>query len=214
VKASLIPVGITGLLQIELAGGSNEATLLEPGSEIPAGTSTLESISGQAEILVEKLSLVLDNIADITSTDNQAKINGILTNVDSILSENREPFENIMTSLDSTTYYLSQISKSSSEALAKINSIIQSGKFDNIVNNVEKVTEDIAAADLTKLIDDLNKAVIEIDETFSHIDQTHLSTRQDLIQSIETLKETLEYLNEFSRLISEDPSLLLRTRRK
>jgi len=214
VIASLIPVGITGLLQVELSGGSNESELLPPGSEIKAGTSTFESISGQAEILVEKLTLVLDNIAEITNEHNQNKISGILTNVDSILSDNKEPFENIMTSLDSTTFYLSQISRSSSDAIERLNEIVQSQQFDNIITNTEKITRDIASSDLHKMIDNLNKAISEIDETFAHIDQTHLRTRQDLVQSIETLRETLEYLNEFSRLISEEPSLLIRSKRK
>jgi len=214
VVASLLPVGITGLLQVELSGGTNESALLSPGSQIIAGTSTFDSISGQAEIIVEKLTKVLDNIAEITSSTNQKKISGILTNVDSILSDNKEPFEHIMTSLDSTTFYLSQISRSSSEAIERLNEIVRSQQFNNIINNTEKITQDIAASDLRKLIEDLNNAILEVDETFSHIDQTHLKTRQDLIQSIETLRETLEYLNEFSRLISEEPSLLIRSKRK
>jgi len=214
VKASLTPVGITGLLQIEISGGSNEADLLSPGAYIQPGTSTFESISGQAELLADKLNQVLENIGEITSYENQARIKGILSNVDLILADNKTSFENIMTSLDSTTYYLAQISKSSSAAIAQLNQILESQQLTNILDNTEKITQDIASADLHKLINDLNETINEVDETFAHLDQTHLRTRQDLIQSVQMLNETLNYLNEFSRLISEDPSLLLRSKRK
>ena len=35
-------------------------------------------------------------------------------------------------------------------------------------------------------------------------------SRTDLVYTIESLKETSDYLNQFSRLISEDPSILVR----
>jgi len=45
VKATLAPVGITGLMQIELIGGSVEAPLLNPGYFIGAGSSSLQNIN-------------------------------------------------------------------------------------------------------------------------------------------------------------------------
>ena len=214
VIASLIPVGITGLLQVELSGGTNEAELLEPGSNIRPGTSIFESISGKAEIITEKLEQVLDNLTKITDRNNQEKISGILTSVDSILSVNRGPFNNIMISMDSIVVNLAQLTKESSQAVEKLNRIIQSEQFANIMDNSEKVSRDLASADITKLITDLNKAINKVSDTFAHIDQTHLKTRQDIIQTIETLRETIDYLNEFSRQISEEPSILIRTKKK
>ena len=212
--ASLIPVGITGLLQVELSGGTNEAELLEPGSNIRPGTSIFESISGKAEIITEKLEQVLDNLTKITDRNNQEKISGILTSVDSILSVNRGPFNNIMISMDSIAVNLAQLTKESSQAVEKLNRIIQSEQFANIINNSEKVSRDLASADITQLITDLNKAINKVSDTFAHIDQTHLKTRQDIIQTIETLRETIDYLNEFSRQISEEPSILIRSKKK
>ena len=214
VIASLIPVGITGLLQVELSGGTNEAELLEPGSNIRPGTSIFESISGKAEIITEKLEQVLDNLTKITDRNNQEKISGILTSVDSILSINQEPFNNIMINMDSIAVNLAQLTKESSQAVEKLNRIIQSEQFANIINNSEKVSRDLASADITKLITDLNKAINKVSDTFAHIDQTHLKTRQDIIQTIETLRETIDYLNEFSRQISEEPSILIRSKKK
>ena len=55
ILATLAPVGITGLKQIELSGGTNEAKLLKPKSNILPGKSVLDSITGKAEIIAEKL---------------------------------------------------------------------------------------------------------------------------------------------------------------
>ena len=48
--ADITALGITGLMLIELRGGSNEAVTLKPGSFITAGKSFTEMITGQAEI--------------------------------------------------------------------------------------------------------------------------------------------------------------------
>jgi len=214
VKASLIPVGITGLLQVELSGGSNEAKLLKPGEEILAGTSTFESISGKAEVLAGKLEKILDNLAELTNKNNRNKLENILTNIDSMISENREPAANILTNIDSTTFYLVQLAEQSRKTVEKFNEILYSERFNNILDNTEKFSTQIAEADIQQLIIDFNKAVNQANDTLLHFDLTLLKSRQDFLQSLETLKETMDYLNEFSRQISENPSILLRPQKK
>ena len=75
VEATLVPIGITGLLQIELVGGSNEAGFSAPNSFIKAGNSTFELITGKAEIIATKLETLLNNFVNITDTENQQKMN-------------------------------------------------------------------------------------------------------------------------------------------
>ena len=55
---------------------------------------------------------------------------------------------------------------------------------------------------------------MQANDAFLHIDLTILKSRQDILQTLEILKETIEYLNEFSRQISENPSILLRTKKQ
>jgi len=211
VLATLAPVGITGLKQIELSGGTNEAKLLEPKSNILPGESVLDSITGKAEIIAEKLEIVLNNIAELTNQENQEKFANIISNVDILIEANRDPITHVITNLDSTTYYLAEFTESANESMKRFNALIQSEEIDNILVNAEKVTSDIAKADLAQLINDLNKAINQANEAFLHIDLTILKSRQDILQTLETLKETVDYLNEFSRQVSENPSILLRT---
>ncbi len=90
VLATLVSVGITGIKQVELTGGTNEAKLLTPGSDIQPGTSYMEDITGKAELIAEKFELLLNNIIAVTSEDNRIKVGNILTNTQELVSENRE----------------------------------------------------------------------------------------------------------------------------
>lgn len=90
VLATLVSVGITGIKQVELTGGTNDAELLVPGSNIQPGTSYMEDITGKAELIAEKFELLLNNIIAVTSEDNRIKVGNILTNTQELVSENRE----------------------------------------------------------------------------------------------------------------------------
>ena len=103
IQATLVPVGITGLLQIEIIGGTNQAQLLEPGTFIPPGASKFENITGKAEVIAEKLEILLNNFAQLTDETNRKKIENILTNVDVIIEDNKDPINNIVVKLDETS---------------------------------------------------------------------------------------------------------------
>lgn len=214
VKASLNPIGITGLLQIEISGGSNEAPNAEPESFIESGPSTFENITGKAEVITEKMELLLNNLISITDETNQEKLQNILTNVDTLINNNVEPISNVLNNLDAVTFELSQIAVSLNGTAEKINEIMQSGKVDRIVANTDTIMVGLSEIDLKKLVTDINQAVEQVNTTLANIDATHLESRQDILDTIESLNETIDYLNDFSRQISEDPSLLLRSRRQ
>jgi len=214
VEASLNFVGITGLLQIEISGGTNEAEFLKPRSFIPAGESTIQNISGKAEVIVTKLEVLLNNLNAITAEENQHKLTNILTGIDSVLNKNVEPVGNIIANLEIISTELSEITVTLNEATTNINNILQSGKIDSIITNTDKITADLAKADLRKMVTDLDNAIIQVNLTLSRLDATHMESKQDILDTIESLRETVDNLNEFSRMITEDPTLLLRSRRK
>ncbi len=207
IKASLIPIGITGLLQVELTGGSNEAEFIKPKTYITAGVSTFDSISGKAEVLTKKMEILLNNLGEITNEENQLKLSNILSNVDSIINKNQQQASDIVSNLDRSMAELAEIIK-------ELNAILRTGKVQNVISNAERISGDIAEADIKTLLNELDKTIKKTNVTLAHIDATHMESRQDIIDTIEILKETLEYLNEFSRQISEDPSLLLRAKKR
>lgn len=214
VSAALTPIGITGLLQIEISGGSNAAEFLVPGSYIESGGSAFQSITGKAEIIAEKVEVLLNNLAAITNEDNRQKLINILTNIDTLINENRKPVTSVMQNLDLMTSELSQTTSYLNSTIAKLDSILKSGKLENIITNTDMITSDLAEADIKQTITNLDEMIRQVDKAVTHIDATHLESRQDILDTIETLKEAIDYLNDFSRQISEDPSLLIRSRKK
>lgn len=213
VKASLTPIGITGLLQIELSGGTNEALLAKPRSYIFAGPSTFESITGKAEIITEKMELLLNNLIAITDEENQKKLQQILANVDTIIDDNVQPVTEIIADINQLADELTRISISVNQMTTKLNSVLQTGQIDRITANVDSITTAIAALDLQQLTIDLNETVRQVNTTFKNLDATHLESRQDILDLIESLIETVDNLNEFARQITEDPTILIRSRR-
>ncbi|MBT4332403.1 MAG: MCE family protein [Candidatus Cloacimonetes bacterium] len=211
-KASLIPIGITGLVQVEISGGTQEAALLESGSFILPGLSTLESISGKAEVLASKFEILLNNLNNITNEENTKRLNNIIANVDTIIDVNQSSISNTVSSLEAITDDFEQIAENTKTLLMRLDEIMQSGQIEKIVTSTEKITSELAGSDLTQLMTDIHKLTVDANSAISHIDATHLESRQDLLDTIESLKETIDYLNDFSRQISEDPSLLIRSK--
>ena len=211
-KASLIPIGITGLVQVEITGGTQEAELLGSGSFILAGLSTLESISGKAEILANKFEILLNNLNEITNEENTKRLNNIIANVDTIIDANQISISNTVSSLEAITQDFEQIAENTKSMFERLDSIMVSGKIEKIVTSTEKITSELADSDLKQLMTDIQKLTVDANNAISNINATHLEGRQDLLDTIESLKETIDFLNDFSRQISEDPSLLIRSR--
>jgi len=79
-RAEIAAIGITGLKMIEIRGGSNEAPLLETEQYIRPGGSITEEITGKAEIIAEKIELILNNINRFTQPENLDKITQFVDN--------------------------------------------------------------------------------------------------------------------------------------
>jgi len=196
VKAVMAAVGITGLKQIELVGGDPREENLKPGSYIQPGTSTLDVITDKAQDIAAKVDEILRNIANIFDERTQQNIqeavantNNSLKNLDLILEDNRE-------SLNESIKNIARISSELANLLTTINDVTQKldlDKFNNTVSNI-------------------NNSVNNLTEAFNNINYTVLESQDDVIETIHLLKETMQNINEFSRMISENPSLLLKSR--
>jgi len=203
VEAIISSLSLTGIKLIELKGGTTEAELLQPGSEIPAGASPLQMITGKAEIVSEKLELVLSNLISLTGGENQERLLRMVDNTSQVLEEVHGILVDNRRSLADA---VSNLELASEKALE----IVGSEEIKRAVANIDLAASDIREADFSEAILDLRDALEKARVTFTHIDLTLLKGRHDLLTSIEVLRESLDSFNEFTRLISENPSLLLR----
>ncbi len=202
-KAVPTAMSLTGIRIIEITGGSTEAELLEPDSEIQAGESAFELITGKAEAVSEKLELVLNNLAAMTDRAHRDRLFELIDNtalvlndVHLMLDDNRDNVANTIENLESA-----------SEGL---NDLVASEALRRAFANLDTTSANIKAAELGKAVAALREALEQARSTFSHIDLTLIKGRHDLLTSLEIMRESLDSFNEFARMISEDPSLLLR----
>jgi len=153
-------------------------------------------ITDKAQDIAAKVDEILRNIANIFDERTQQNIqeavantNNSLKNLDLILEDNRE-------SLNESIKNIARISSELANLLTTINDVTQKldlDKFNNTVSNI-------------------NNSVNNLTEAFNNINYTVLESQDDVIETIHLLKETMQNINEFSRMISENPSLLLKSR--
>ncbi|MDZ7330844.1 MAG: MlaD family protein [candidate division KSB1 bacterium] len=207
-----------GLKMIEIQGGSNESKRLPPNSFIKAGQSLVDTITGKAEVITEKLELILNNLAELTGPKHQRQFiqliestSGTMTSIKTLLDTNRVNIHHTLENLAQITRSLDTLMVTSNLVLNDIQRITGSPQLQTTMANVEKISTELEQADLGDLIKKLAAAVEQTNRTFTHLDLTLLKSRHDILSSTEILRESLEYFNEFTRLISENPSLLLRS---
>ncbi len=216
-EASIVTMGITGMKAIEIEGGTHESRLLPPGSDIRAGVSAFDAISGRAEIVAEKVEQVLNNLIVLTSDENQdhfveALANGarMMASLDTLLVRNRASLEMSIGNLAELTEELTETVRVTRRAVTAIDRAVGSPEFGATMTNLAKVSGDLSEADLKTLTFELTEAARQANLTFTRADLTMLKSREDILQSLESLREGMEYFNEFARLIAENPSLILR----
>lgn len=215
-EASLAIVGITGLKQIELTGGTNKAKTLPPKSRIKAGMSLFDNIGDKAVSIADKVDIALANVIELTNKENQENLRLLLKDLREISAQSKQPINNALNNVDSLTFELAKTTREANKLVQRLNAIAQSEKIDHILSNSEKITKNIAEIDTKRIEKDLLETTKNLNETvnkanilMSRIDALVQKNSPDITSSIETLRETLENLNEFSRMISDDPSILI-----
>lgn len=223
-EAILTLVGITGLKFVELIGGTRDAKMLPPKSEIIAGESLFENISGSAEILLAKLEQIMNNLNDMTGPETTESLNLALTSVaslgaqmDSLLMENRYSFKKSMEGLEVVMQNLTSMTVQLDSTMVAVNAIIQSGNIQGTLANINSITDEVrtgidslrmaeTAVEFRSLVGNANNMVISYDLLIAQ-------ARDDILRSLRNLEEALYNLREATDVIRENPSVLIRGRR-
>jgi ABC-type transporter Mla subunit MlaD len=87
--------------------------------------------------------------------------------------------------------------------------VTRSDSLTQIVNNIAEITNSLKKNRLNELLAEFSTALQSLNRLLAAMD-ADAGTRSDFIRSLKTLEETADYLNEFSRLLAEDPSVLVR----
>jgi len=220
-KAVISSMGITGMKAIEIKDGTNTSANLKPGSFIEPGKSSFDIISGKAEVIMTKTETVLNNLIEITNKENQIKFTSLLEETDNAMKEvkllletNRIYFNKTISNSNKISNELIVTAKNLNSLIEQMDILMKSGNIQTASKNLNHITEKLNRIPLDSLAIALNSFLNSSQKTINHIDNTVIKARVDFIRTLATLKETVENMNEFSRLISEDPSILIRGGKK
>jgi phospholipid/cholesterol/gamma-HCH transport system substrate-binding protein len=202
-RAEIAFLGITGLKFIELKGGSNEAKSLKPGSFIAPGKSMTETVSDKAEVLAEKTEIILNNLATLTSPESWGKILNLADNASEMITE-------LQALLDRNSQSFTNTLANAEEVSSELQALAKSDSLRRIVSNLMEITEALKEAELVSLIREMNEALDHTNSVLRDVEIVFSKSREDLYYSIESMRESADYLNQFSRMITEDPSILIR----
>jgi phospholipid/cholesterol/gamma-HCH transport system substrate-binding protein len=225
VVATLVPVGITGLKSVELRGGSNEAGLLKPKSSIPAGVSSFDNITLKAVSIADKLDLLIGNLTVMTGAENQRALNEAIVNFDSLVVENRSSLTHILKNLDKISTDASHMTGTSSarfdhiamsidSTATRINQLVNSPAIDSLLANTAKFSGGLAEANMKQLVTDLSATSRQLTSTLNSVDKTLLRGRGDIQETLDNIRDLTENFAEFAKQINENPTILIRGRKK
>lgn len=215
--------GITGSKRLALHGGTKNSKRLTPGDIIPSENTDLGAVVTKVINIADKLEDLLNNLVEVTNTDNKQKVDSILTELDSIS-------KNVNSLIATNEENINQIVVDAKNVLAKADSSME--KIESSIANVEKTIEQIATPhnvnQVTTILDSASSLVSNIstrtsDEelgvTMQHVDKlvsdtnvTVLRLRSDLDRIVEELETSIENINEFTQILVENPSVLIQGR--
>lgn len=215
--ADIEMIGITGLKMIEIRGGSSAAELLKPGEYIRAGTSSSESITGKAEIIMEKIELLVNNLNQFSSPENLDEIitlaknaNQTFQDFDQILQENRLKLREIISQAQVTGTRIDSITQLLAPRKENLQRVSLSDTLIALLSNINKVTSSLKKARMDIVVEELAKTLDQTNKIITIMDHDLERGRDNLFVSLQKLRSTLLYLNEAARMVNEDPSILLR----
>lgn len=199
-RAKLDPQGVTGVVYIELTGGTKEAPLLahRSGEPYPVIESTPSLFSRLDEVLSESLqtaNTLAEQIGRLLSPENQRSVHAILAN----LATFSDMLANNSQRLASTIAGMEQLMLSSTEATARLPDTLTKvrqtlDRWDLLANRLERTgerLEGMAAAGQRGL---------------TNFDQRTLPEINALIGDLRTLSDDL---GNFSQDLQDNPRMLL-----
>ncbi len=226
--ADIVSIGITGLKTIEIRGGTHEADYLEENEFINPGVSFADDLTGKAEVIAFKTEQVLNNLQIFTHPDNMEKIthtvenisnlaenaNLVLKKADNVIDDNKAEIRETVIAINELSTQLGKTSRNLDNAVLRVNEIIYSDTVEQVLGNLRDISLAMKEANLKKLIENFAELTEQSQRLLANIDDDLDRSSQDITENLHLLKITLENLSETSRLLNENPSLLLRTRKE
>ena len=193
-EAFITSIGIMSEQHVEISSGTQNADLLSPGSTIASKevlsfarmSESMGNLTGQIETLIA-------SINELVNEENRTRIASIMENVDAVVSDGREPITEAVAKLQEMTEQMTLASRNI--AAMTDTSQLNSGR---LINNLEATT-----ANAQRLIEQMNS-------TLENMQGTVAINNRNIYETMENFERVSQNFEEFSRMIKEQPWLLVR----
>ncbi|HOC88957.1 MAG TPA: hypothetical protein PKI90_05375, partial [bacterium] len=88
--------------------------------------------------------------------------------------------------------------------------LAESDSLHEIIGNLARFSRTLKEADLLKIVQDFNLTLERTNSILKEAGRRYNESQEEITVTMKRAQETMDNLNTFSRLISEDPSILLR----
>jgi len=193
-KAFLTSIGLMTDQHIEINPGSPEASPLPSGSVIETKealnfaqmTEALGDLNNQVQILMSQVNTIFNE-------KNRAHLASLVGNMDSLILGIHKPLISAISNLEK-----------SSRQFAKISNDVQKLIDNNDVNFSEFL------ANLKTTTDATNELINEIRGTVKNLESLMTANHSNISETLENFQAASQNLEEFSRILKEQPWLLVR----
>jgi phospholipid/cholesterol/gamma-HCH transport system substrate-binding protein len=214
-------ISITGLKTIEIQGGTNELANLPEKSLIPEGASGFKVMTGQAETILLKTEQLMNNLLSITKPSTVdhfsrtiASMQSLTATADTIIRTNRDALLTAPTTLNHILESTSELSALASDLFRELNEHKPAQRLGSVLTQTDSIMHILRSKLESFPLEESAQKFIETADVISSLagrtDILLLRIQDDLTSTMKELRETMENLNDFSRMIQENPSVLLR----
>jgi phospholipid/cholesterol/gamma-HCH transport system substrate-binding protein len=194
-------MGITGLNFLDILGGTNESPLLPENSEIPTKVSIMSTITGKIDIIMEKVELLLNQLNEVTSPQSPSSIKKVLENLTAITGDARTVFANF----SEVAPDFRDMSLSSRKIIHRIDSIAS-----DIHMTTTAISKGLGNNQLGQIISRVDSTALSIKTLSETMLLMVRQSREDVSVSMQNLREALENANQLIKVLSDNPSLILK----
>lgn len=188
--------GITGLLSIEIEGGTNAAKTLVPTDEyiptIKTKTSLVTNLSRSVESLSQKLDALLEQGQKVVSDKNINTVENILENVEVITKNGEEVEKRVISSLEELDAAIKEFRAS----------------MQRVSTNFEGATKDLNAVKkvIVPTIENFNRVTLKVEQSLDRGDYNMKKILEPLIVDMQILSSQM---SDLAGELEESPSDLI-----
>lgn len=214
--AALMYMGITGQKFVELSGGTNESQNLEPRGEI----MTRRGLEEKAQDIVSNIDRAVLGINNLLDAENQERISLFLDNVEKsstilsgVLEARKEGLEESIANIQRASQAFSGVTENLrqvTENLSTITGNLEASSGEALDNLNKRFSDE----EMGKVLRNLEAFIETASVSLNKIEAMFIYQQEELKNTFESLSEAMDNLSKFSRELTEDPTLFIRTRKE